>query len=171
MFSQLFVQMAWSFSKTFKSLAKSCYRKHDPVIFTMLNNFFVWMLCSLLKTFKLMAGHAPSIPCHGPAHFAELNISLFWCYTDFQQRSIERLVVLPQIRSSSYHGVESTFRPDGMKHFKNIWKFGWVVFFQTRPKPIHGVAKTFRLDVMQPFKKLSSWWLGRALQPPMSRPS
>ena len=56
MLSHLFVWMAWSSSKTFKSLAKSCYRKHGPVHFTMLTKLFVWMLCSLLKTFKLMAG-------------------------------------------------------------------------------------------------------------------
>ena len=95
----------------------------------------------------------------------------FWCYADFQQRSNERLVVVPQTRSSSNHAVESTYCPDGVKLFKNIQNLGWVVLPQTRPSSFHGVEKSFRLDVMQPFQKLSSWWLGRALQHPLSWPS
>ena len=119
-----------------------------------------------------MAGpRSPTSLCHGPAHFAALNIFLFWCYADSQQRWNERLVVLPQTRSSSYHGVESTFRPDAMKPFKNIPVLGWVVLPQTRPSSFHGVEELFRLDVMQPFRKLSIWWLGRAPQHPLSRPS
>ena len=95
----------------------------------------------------------------------------FWCCADFQQRSNERLVVLPQTRSSSIHGVESTFRPDGRKLFKNTRNFAWIVLPQTRPISIHGVTESFGLSVMQPFQKHSSWWLGRAPQHPLSRPS
>ena len=79
--------------------------------------------------------------------------------------------MLPQTRSSFNHGVESTFRPDGSKLFKNIPNLAWVVLPQTRPSSFHGVAKPFCFDVMQPFQKFSSWWLGRAPQHPLSRPS
>ena len=130
------------------------------------------MLCSHFKNFQVDGWAAlPNIPCHGPAHFAALNIVLFWCYADSQQRSNERLVVLPETRSSPNHGVESTFRPDGMKLFKNISVLGWVVLPQTRPSSFHGVEEPFRQDVMQPFQKFSSWWLGRVPQHPLSRPS
>ena len=150
--SQLFVRMAWSFSKTFKGLAGSCYPKHGPVLSTMLKNFFVWLLCSHFKNIQVDGWAAlPNIPCHGPVPFTALNIFLFWCYADIQQRWNERLVVLPQTRSSSVHGVESTFRPDGVKLFKNISILVWVVLSQTRPSSVHGVEEPFRLDVMQPF--------------------
>ena len=130
------------------------------------------MLCNHFKNFQVDGWAAlPNIPCHGPAHFAALNIFLFWCYADIQQRSNERLVVFPQTRSSSIHGVDATFRPDGMKLLKTIPVLGWVVLPQTRPSSFHGVEEPFRLDVMQPFQKQSSWWLGRAPQHPLSRPS
>ena len=79
--------------------------------------------------------------------------------------------MLPQTRSSSIHGVESTFCPDGSKLFKNIPNLGWVVLPQKRPSSFHGVEELFCFDVMQPFQKHSSWWLGRALHYPLSRPS
>ena len=100
-----------------------------------------------------MAGpRSPTSPVTDQLNSRRRRFFLFWCYADFQQRSNERLVVLPQTRSSSIHGVESTFRLDGMKLFKNIRNFDWVVLSQTRPKFIHGVTEPFRLDVMQPFK-------------------
>ena len=81
-----------------------------------------------LKTFKLMAGpRSPTSPVTAQLISRRRKFFLFWCCTDFQQRSNERLVVLPQTRSSSIHGVESTFRPDGNKLFKNIRNFAWVV--------------------------------------------
>ena len=97
------------------------------------------------------------------------TIFFSWCYADFQQRSNERLVVLPQTRSSSYHGAESTFRPDGVKLFKNIQILGWVVLPQTRPSFLHGVKELFRLDILQPLRKHLSWWLGRVSQHLVSR--
>ena len=119
--NQLFVRMAWNISKTFENLAGSCSPKHGPILLKVVQNLFVWMLCSRLKNIQVDGWAAlPNICCHGPGHFAALNIFLFWCYADIQQRSNQRLVVLPQTRSSSIHGVESTFRPDGMKFFKNI---------------------------------------------------
>ena len=79
--------------------------------------------------------------------------------------------MLPQTRSSSNHGVESTFRPDGVKFFKNIPNLGLVLLSQTRPSSFQGVKEPFRLDIMQPFRKHSNWWLGRAPQHPLSRPN
>ena len=149
------------------------FSKQGPVPYTVLKNLFFLMLCSHFKNIQVDGWAAlPNIPCHGPVHFtAVLNIFLFWCYADIQQRSNERLVVLAQTRSSSFYRVESTFLPDGVKLFNNIQILGWVVLSQTRPSSIHGVEKPFRLDVMQPFQKLSSWWLGRAPQRSLSQPS
>ena len=83
---------------------------------------------AISKTFKLMAGpRSPTSFVTAQLISRRRRFFLFWCYADFQQGSNERLVVLPQRRSSSYHGVEWTFRPDGMKLFKNIRNFGWFV--------------------------------------------
>ena len=95
----------------------------------------------------------------------------FWCYAEFQQRSNERLLVLPQIRSSSIHGVESTFCPNGVKLFKNHQNLDWIVLFQTWPGSFHGVEEPFRLDVMQPFRKHWSWWQGRVSKIPCHDPA
>ena len=116
------------------------------------------MLCSYFKNIQVDGWAAlPNIPCHGPAYFV-----LMLCR--FATASNERLVVLPQTRSSSNHAVGSTFPPDGMKLFRNILYLSWVVLPQTRPSSFHGVEKLFRLDVMQPFQKHSSWWLSCAPQ-------
>ena len=58
-----------------------------------------------------------------------------------------------------------------MKFFKKTQINGWAVLPQTRQSSCHGVKKLIRLDVMQPFQKHSSWWLGRAPQHHLSRPS
>ena len=130
--------------KNIQNLGWVVLPKHGPVLFTMLKNLFVWMLCSHFKNFQVDGWAAlPNIPCHGPAQFAALNIFFFWCCADFQQRSNERLVVLPQTRSSSIHGVDSTFCPDGVKLFKNIPILGWVVLHQTRPSFFYGVEELF----------------------------
>ena len=97
-------------------------------------------------------GRAPQHPLSRPSSFRGVKHVFFWCYKASQQRSNERLVVLPQTRSSSIHGVESNFRPDASKLFKNIPKSGWVVLSLTRPSSFHGVEKLFCFDVMQPFK-------------------
>ena len=169
--SQLFVRIVWNLSKTFEFLAGSCSPKHGPLLVTVSQKLFVGMFCSHFKNSQVDGwATLPNIPCHGPAHVAALNI-FFWCCAVFEQRSNGRLVVLPQTRSSSKQGVESIFRPDGVKHFKNIPLLGWVVLPQTRPSSFYGVTEPFRLDVMQPFQEQSSWWLGRAPQYPLSRPS
>ena len=115
-------------------------------------------------------GRSPTSSVTAQLNLRRWRIFSFWCHANFQQRSNERLVVLPQTRSSSIHGVESTFRPGGMKFFKNIRNLSWVVLPQTRSNFIHSVENFFRLDVMQPVQKHSSWWLGRAPQHPLSRP-
>ena len=128
---QFFVRMIWSFSKTCKSMAGPCFPKHGPVPFTMLTmlkNLFLWMLSSHLKTFKLMPGpRSPTFFVTAQLISRRRKNFSFWCNADFQQRSNERLVVLLQTRSSSIHGVESTFCPNGVKLFKNIQNLGWVV--------------------------------------------
>ena len=85
----------------------------------------------------------PNIPCHGPAHFAALKSLSF--YADCQQRSNQKRVVLPQTRSSSFHGVENYFRLHGIRLFKNTRFYGWAVLPQTRPSSFHSVEEFFRL--------------------------
>ena len=163
----LLIWMVWSFSKTLELMAGPCSPKHGPVPFTVLKYFFVWMLCSHVKTFKLMAGpRSPTSPVPAQLISRRWRIVSLWCCADTQQLSNERLVVLPQTRSRSTHGVDDFFYLDGMKLFKNFRKYGWVVLPQTRPSSVHGVEEPFRLNV-----KHSSLWLGRASQHPLSRPS
>ena len=163
--SQLFVRMAWSSSKIFKTEAGSCFPNHGPVPTTVLKKLFVWMLCSHFENFQVDGLAAlPNIPCHGSAWFV-----LMLCR--FSTASNERLVVLPQTRSSSNYAVESIFRQDGVKLFKNIQILSWVVLPQTRPSSFHGVEKPFRLDVMQPFQKYSSCWQSCVPQHPCHGPN
>ena len=76
--SQLFVRMVWNLSKTFQILAGSCSPKHGPLLFTVLKKLFVGMLCSHFKNNQVDGWAAlPNISCHGPGHFAALNIFSF----------------------------------------------------------------------------------------------
>ena len=85
---------------------------------------------AISKTIKLMAGpRSPTSPVTAQLISRRWKFFFFRCCADFQQRSNKRLFMLPQTRSSSIHGVESTFCPDGMKLFKNIRVFGWIVLF------------------------------------------
>ena len=155
------------FSKTLELMVGPCSPKHGPVLFTVLKNVFVWMLCSHVKTFKFMAGPCfPTSPFTAQLFSRRWRLVSFWCCANFQQRLNERLVVLPQTRPSSFLGVDDFFYLDGMKLFKNNRTDGWVVLPQTRPSSFHGVEERFRLDV-----KHSKLWLGRAPQHPLSRPS
>ena len=82
------------------------------------------------------------------------RIVSFWYCADIQQRSNERLFVLPQTQSRSFHGVEKLSHLDGMKSFNHIRTYGWAVLPQTRPSSFHSVEEHFRLDVMQPCKNI-----------------
>ena len=134
------VRIVWSFSKTIKVMAEPCLSKHGPVPFTMLKNFFVWIICSHLNSFKFMAGpRSPASPATAQLISRRERCFSSWSYAQRQQTSNQRLVVLPQSRSSSFHGVQQSFRLDGMKLFKkNIHFCGWAVLPQTRPSSIHG---------------------------------
>ena len=117
--------------------------------------FFVWMLCSYLKPFKFVAGpRSPTSPVTAQLVSRRWRIISFWCYADCQQRSKEWLVVLPQTRSSSFHGVKQISRLDGRKLFKNIRIYGWAVLPQTRPSSFHNNKEPFCLDVMHTFKTI-----------------
>ena len=163
----LLIWMAWNFSKTFELMAGPCSPKHGPVRFTVLKFLFAWMFGSHVKTFKFMAGpRFPTSPVTAQLISRRWRIVSFWCCADFQLCLNERMIVLPQTRSRSFHGVDDFFYRDGMKLFKIIRTYGWVVFPQTRPSSFHRVEKPFRLNI-----KRSSFWLGRAPQHPLSRPS
>ena len=170
--SQLFVRMAWSFSKTFKGLAGSCYPKHGPVTSTMLKNFFVWMWCSHFKNIQVDGWAAlPNIPCHGPAHFTALNIGpvLMLCKLSTTLKWTAGRAPPNTVQLNSRCWVN--FSSGWLEAFKKHSNFGWVVLPQTRSNSIHSVEKLFRLNVMQQFQKHSNWWLGRAPQHLLSRPS
>ena len=169
-----------------------CFPKHSPVLFTVLKNLFVWMFCSHEKTLKFMAGpRSPTSTVTAQLISRRWKLVLFCSCANFQQRSNERMVVLPQTQSRSFHGVEKPFHLDGMKLFKNIRTrsrsfhgvddffyldgmkcfknvrtYSWVVLPQTRPSFFHGVEEPFRLDA-----KPLSLWLGSAPLHPLSRPS
>ena len=141
---QFLVWMVWSFWKPLKIVAGPCSFNCKPIPFTVLKNFFVWMLCSHLKPFKFMAGPcSPTSPV--TAQLISRRWRIFWFYADCQQRSNQRRVVLPQTRSTSFHGVENILRLDGIKLFKNTRFYGWAVLPQTRPSSFHDVEKFFRL--------------------------
>ena len=102
-----------------------------------------------------MAGpRFPTFPVTAQLISRRWEVISVWCYVDCQQRSNKRLVVLPQTRSSSFHGVKQFSRLDGMKLFKSIRFYGWAVLPQTRPSSFHGVEEPFRLDVMHTFKTI-----------------
>ena len=123
------------------------------VLFTVLKNHFVWMLCSHVKTSKFMAWpRSPTSPVTAWFILRRWKIISSWCCANFQQRSNERMYVFPQTRSSSLHSVKDFFRLDGKKRFKNIRTYGWVVLPQTRRSSFHGVEESTCMDVLQPCK-------------------
>ena len=121
--------------------------------FTVLNKLLVWMFCRHVKRIKFMAGpRSPTSLVTAQLISRRWRIISFWCYADMQQRSNERMVVLPQTRSCSFHRVKEPFRLDGKKRFNNIRTHGWVLLPQTRPSSFHGVEKSTCTDVLQPCK-------------------
>ena len=126
-----------------------------PSSFHGVEDLFVWMFCSHVKTFKFMAGPRSSTSSVTAQLISQRwKIISFWYCADFQQRSNERLVVLPQTRSKAFHGVENFFYLDRTKRFKDIGTYGWAVLPQTRPSSFHGVEEHFGLDVMQLCKNI-----------------
>ena len=118
---KIFIWMVWSCLKTLKILAGPCSPTHGPVLFTVWNEFFICLLCSRLEPFKFMAGpRSPLSLVTAQLIWHRWRTFLSWYYADFQQRLNERLVVLPQAQSTSFHGVDSFVRLDGMKLFKTI---------------------------------------------------
>ena len=167
--------MKWSFSKTFEFMAGLCFPKHGPGLFTVLKNLIVWMFCSLVKTLKFMAGlRSPTSFVTAQLISRRWRIVLFCSCANFQQRSHERIYVLPQTRSNAFHSLEKLFSSWWYQVFE---KHSNLCLGRVPPNTaqfffsFHGVEEHFRLDVMQPCKKHSSLWLGRAPQHLLSRPS
>ena len=86
-------------------------------------------------------------PKHGPAHFTMLNqllVRMAWSFS----KTFEILgwVVLPQTRTSSFHGVEEIFRMDVMKPFQkhSSWCLGRAPQHPlSRPSSFRGVEEFF----------------------------
>ena len=134
----------WSFSNTIKFPAGPFLFQHGPVLFTVLKILFVWIICSHLKPFMFMAGpRSPTSPVTTQLISRRWVTFSSWCYADCQQRSNQRLVVLPQTRSSSFHRVKAFSRLDDHKLFKYHQIYGWAVLPQTRPSFFHGVEHIF----------------------------
>ena len=129
----LFVWMKCSFLKTFELMAGLCSPKHGPVLFTVLKKLFVWMFCSHVKTFKFMAGpRSPTSPVTAQVISRLWRLVSFWCCANFEQRSNERMVVLPQTRSNAFHGVKELF-------LWMVWSFSKTVELEAGPcSPKHG---------------------------------
>ena len=103
-----------------------------------------------------MAGpRSPTSPVTAQLNLRRWKRFSSWCYADCQQRLNERLVVLPQTRSSFFHSV------------KAFLSSGWYEAFQKRSSKCLGTAPPntaqflsrcwttfFRLDDMQPFKTI-----------------
>ena len=154
------VMMAWNSSATFEVMAGPCSPKHGPALFTLLKNLFVWILRTRLIPFKFIAGpRSPTSLVTAQLISRRERCFSFWCFADFQQRLNESLVVLPQTRSSSFHGVKAFSRLDGSKVFRIFQSYCWAVIPQTRPSSFHSLEELFRPDVMQPFKTIQvySW--------------
>ena len=121
----LLIWMVWSFSNTFEPMVRPGSPKHGPVPFTVLKNLFVWMLCSQINIFQFMAGpRSPTSPVTAQLTSRRWRIISFWCCADNQQRSNERMVVLPQTRSNAFHSVEDSSHLDGNFFFQkhsNSW--------------------------------------------------
>ena len=157
-----FVWMVWNFSKTFERMAGLCSPKHGPVLFAVFKILFVSMFCSHVKTFKFMAGpRSPTYPVTAQISFRRWRIVLFSCYADIQQRSNERTFVLPQTRSKAIYGVEEPFRLDSMKLYKNIRTDGWAVLPQTPPSSFHSVDGIYFYGYSAAMQKHSNLWLAR----------
>ena len=123
--------------------------------FLLLNNLLVWMLCSQIKTFKVIVWpRSPTSPVTAQLIWRRWRIFSFWCYADFQQRLNERLVVLSPTRSSSFHVVEASFCLDNMKLFKNSQIYSLAVPPQTRPSSFFGFEEPFTFEAMQPLKTI-----------------
>ena len=88
-------------------MAGPCFPKHGLVVFMVLKNDFVWMLCSYVKTLNFMAGpRSRTSPVTAQLILRRWKIISFWCCADFQQRSNEQLVGLPETRSRAFHGFK-----------------------------------------------------------------
>ena len=99
---------------------------------------------AIQKPFKFMAGpRSPTSPVTAQLISWCWKVLSFWCYADCQQRLNQRLVVLPQTRSSSFHGVKAFSRLDVIRFFKYHQIYGWTVLPQTRPSFFHGVEQLF----------------------------
>ena len=161
---------------------RSCSRRHGPAQFTVVTNFFIWMVWSFSKTFELISGlcfykHGPvlftvlnnhfvwmlnhqvygwaafpNIPCHGLVHFAALKNRFVLMLCRHSTTFKWTHVRAPPNTVESISRCEEHFRLDEMKLFKNNRTYGWVVLPQTRPSFVHGVEESNCVDVLQPCK-------------------
>ena len=157
-------------SKNIQSYRRTVLYQTRPSSFQGVEKPFRLNVMQQYKISKFLAGpRSPTSFVTAQLISRRWKVILFWCYAVFWQRSNQRLVVLPQTRSSSFYGVKQSFRLDGMKFFKNVQNYGWAVLLQTRPNFFHGFEKLFRFDVMQPviIFQVYGW---AAFQHPLPRP-
>ena len=159
---ELFLLDCMKLFKNYRVYGWAVLPKHGPFPFTVLKNIFVWMLWSQSNTFKLMVGpRSPTSPVTAQLILRRWRIISFCYCADFEQRSNERMVVLPQTHSCSFHGVEKCFGLDPSKRFQNIRTYGWAVLLQTRPISFHGVENYFFCMVwsfLKTFEPMAGLW-------------
>ena len=134
---------------------RSCSPKHGPGHFTVLKNFFVWIIWSFQKTFELMAG--PCSPKHGPVPFTVWMEFIF-------------MVILQPCKTFKLMaGPRSPTCPVTAQLILRRWSIVlfWcyadiqqcsnerlVVLPQTRRSSFHDVEKPCHLDGMKLFKNI-----------------
>ena len=125
---------------------------HGPAHFPALKNHFVLLLCRLSTTFKWTDGRAP------PNTFLFISRCwiMFWSgsFEAFPKHSNLWLGRAPPNTAYVFSRCWKLFFLHGMKLFKNIRTYGWVVIPQLQPSLVHGVEYPFRLDVLQPFRNI-----------------
>ena len=125
---------------------------HGPAHFPALKNHFVLLLCRLWTTFKWTDGRAP------PNTFLFISRcwKMFWSgsFEAFPKHSNLWLGRAPPNTAHIFSRCWKLFFLHGMKLFKNIRTYGWVVIPQLQPSLVHGVEYPFRLDVLQPFRNI-----------------
>ena len=128
------------FVKSFEFIAGPCSPKHGPILFTVLKNRLVWMLCNIPTTFKWTAGRAPqtrSSSSHGVEKIFRQD-----CMKLLNRIQVNGWAVLSQARPNFVHGLEEIFCLDVMQPFENLQVYGWAALPNI---PSHGPAHSAAL--------------------------
>ena len=154
----------------------SCSPKHDAAHFTVLKQFFVWMVWSCSDIFTFMSG--PCSPQTRPSSFHSVEELFLRCYAAVQKLPSLWLGRVPQCflsRLSSFRSVEKSLCFDVMQTFNNVQMNGWscsskhgrALFSAALPNiPIHGPAHFVALKSLFVLCRLSTTFKSTAGRAP-----